>query len=80
MLPIKLPADTVDALFKEVAAQDGYQLAIDLEAETVTRPDGSAIAFELDPFLKKRLLNGWDQIGLTLRHEDRIAAFEAAQG
>jgi len=80
MLPIRLPADVVDALFSEVVAQEGYSLTIDLPAQTITKPDGSAVSFDIDPSLKERLLNGWDQIGLTLRHEDAIAAYEAAHG
>jgi 3-isopropylmalate/(R)-2-methylmalate dehydratase small subunit len=78
MLPVVLDVETVDGLFREVAAQEGYRLDVDLGAQTVTRPDGSRIAFEIDPFLKERLLNGWDQIDLTLRHEDEIAAYERA--
>jgi len=78
MLPIVLPTDTVDTLFREVFATPGYELDADLERQTLTKPDGSEISFDIDPFLKERLLNGWDQIGLTLRHEDKIAAFEAA--
>jgi len=80
MLPIVLPAETVDALFNEVRATEGYTLTIDLPSQTIVKPDGVTIPFELDPFLKERLLNGWDQIGLTLRHDDRIAAYEAKQG
>ncbi|MCP4643945.1 MAG: 3-isopropylmalate dehydratase small subunit [bacterium] len=80
MLPIRLPNDVIDALFAEVAAQEGYELAVDVEALTITKPDGSTIAFELDTFLQERLLKGLDQIGLTLRHEDKIAAYEAAHG
>lgn len=79
MLPIRLPGETIDALFDEVRAQEGYRLTIDLPAQTITQPDGSVIGFEIDAFLKERLLNGWDQIGLTLRHEDKIAAYEAAR-
>jgi 3-isopropylmalate/(R)-2-methylmalate dehydratase small subunit len=78
MLPIVLPTDVVDGLFGEVSANDGYKLAIDLAAQTIAKPNGDTIPFELDAFLKERLLNGWDQIGLTLRNEDKIAAFEAA--
>ncbi|GMV99022.1 MAG: hypothetical protein AMXMBFR84_01610 [Candidatus Hydrogenedentota bacterium] len=78
MLPIVLPHDAVDRLFKAVAAQKGYQLTIDLPSQRITGPEGVSIPFELDPFLKERLLNGWDQIGLTLRHADKIAAYEAA--
>jgi len=78
MLPIQLDAGTVDSLFKDVFANDGYTLEVDLPSQTIKRPDGSTIKFDLDPFLKERLLNGWDQIGLTLRNEDKIAAFEKA--
>jgi len=80
MLPIKLQVDIVEALFGEIESSAGYALAVDLQAQTITKPDGSAIAFDIDPFLKDRLLNGWDQIGLTLRHEEKISRFEAAQG
>ncbi len=80
MLPIRLASDVIDGLFDEVRAQEGYALTVDLKAQTITKPDGSTIAFEVDPFLKERLLNGWDQIGLTLRHEDKIAAYEQARG
>ena len=79
MLPIVLPETTIDALFKEVRDQDGYTLNIDLPSQTITKPNGATIAFEVDPFSKERLLNGWDQIGLTLRHEARISAYEAAR-
>ncbi|MCC6695545.1 MAG: 3-isopropylmalate dehydratase small subunit [Candidatus Hydrogenedentes bacterium] len=79
MLPIVLPVETIERLFKEVRASEGYKLTVDLPKQTITTPVGSAIAFELDPFKKECLLNGWDQIGLTLRHEDRIAAFEKAR-
>jgi 3-isopropylmalate/(R)-2-methylmalate dehydratase small subunit len=79
MLPIVLPEATIDALFKEVREQDGYTLNIDLPSQTITKPNGATIAFEVDPFSKERLLNGWDQIGLTLRHEARISAYEAAR-
>ena len=80
MLPITLDAGTIDELFKEVRATEGYSLTIDLPAQTITKPDGSTISFELDSFLKERLLNGWDQIGLTLRHDDKIGAYEAGRG
>jgi 3-isopropylmalate/(R)-2-methylmalate dehydratase small subunit len=76
MLPIVLPSSIVDGLFVEVRATEGYSLTVDLEAQTITTPSGRSISFEVDPFLRERLLNGWDQIGLTLRHEDAITAFE----
>ncbi len=77
LLPIVLPAAEVDALFAQVAAQPGYRLRIDLEAQTVTRPDGKALGFEVDAFRKYCLVNGLDEIGLTLRQADRIREFEA---
>ncbi len=80
MLPIKLDDAVIEELFKEVRAQEGYQLVIDLAAQTITRPNGAVISFDVDPFKKECLLNGWDQIGLTLRHEDKIAAYERAHG
>jgi 3-isopropylmalate/(R)-2-methylmalate dehydratase small subunit len=76
MLPIKLDADTVNQLIQEINSQEGYELHIDLENQSIGKPDGSSISFEIDAFLKERLLNGWDQIGLTLRHEDKITQFE----
>jgi prevent-host-death family protein len=63
-----------------VRAKEGYAVEIDVDAQTVTLPDGTSIQFDIDPFLKQRLLNGWDQIGLTLRHEDEITAYERKHG
>ena len=80
MLPITLPIETIEQFFAEVRAQEGYRLTVDLEQQTITKPDGGKIAFDLHPFLRERLLNGWDQIGLTLRFEDKIAAYETARG
>ncbi|MCE1244262.1 3-isopropylmalate dehydratase small subunit [Oryzomicrobium sp.] len=77
ILPIVLPKAELDELFAQVDAAPGYKLVIDLAAQTVTRPDGKAIPFPIDPFRKECLLNGWDDIGLTLRHADEISAFEA---
>ncbi|KON80141.1 3-isopropylmalate dehydratase small subunit [Azoarcus sp. PA01] len=76
LLPIVLPAPEVDELFRQCEATEGYRLKVDLAAQTITRPDGTTIAFEVDPFRKECLLNGWDDIGLTLRHADKIRAFE----
>ena len=76
MLPIVLPPETVDRLFAEVRATEGYSLTVDLESQAITTPSGEKISFDVDPFLRERLLNGWDQIGLTLLHEDAITAFE----
>jgi len=77
ILPIILEAAIVDRLFKETAASEGYALAIDLEAQTVTTPAGESFAFEVDAFRKHCLLNGLDDIGLTLQQADDIRAYEA---
>ena len=77
LLPIRLPAAEVDALFEQALATPGYRLKIDLAAQTVTRPDGKTLSFDVDPFRKECLLNGWDDIGLTLRHAEKIREFEA---
>ncbi|EMF0715775.1 3-isopropylmalate dehydratase small subunit, partial [Acinetobacter baumannii] len=76
MLPVILPEDIVDQLFKECAAQEGYQLTIDLAAQEVRTPTGEAFKFEVDPFRKHCLLNGLDDIGLTLQNADAIRAYE----
>jgi len=77
VLPIVLSEGEVDTLFAESKAQAGYRLAIDLEAQTVTTPNARTLRFEVDAFRKQCLLNGWDDIALTLRHADKIRAFEA---
>ncbi|MNE11053.1 3-isopropylmalate dehydratase small subunit [compost metagenome] len=77
LLPIILSDEEVDELFKQVEADPGYQLTIDLQAQTVTRPDGKVLSFEIDAFRKHCLLNGLDDIGLTLQDSDAIATFEA---
>jgi 3-isopropylmalate/(R)-2-methylmalate dehydratase small subunit len=77
LLLIKLDAATVDRLFAEVKAAPGYRLAIDLAAQCITTPGGETISFEIDPFQKHCLLNGLDEIGLTLEHADEIRVFEA---
>ena len=77
ILPIVLDEQTVDALFQEVEAQEGYQLTVDLEAQQIIRPDGTKIAFEVDAFRRHCLLNGLDDIGLTLQHAEAIRAYEA---
>jgi len=76
LLPIVLDEKTVDDLFNEVFTQDGYALEIDLENQTITKPNGEKIIFEVDAFRKHCLLNGLDDIGLTLQHADEIKAFE----
>ncbi|MBI2750036.1 MAG: 3-isopropylmalate dehydratase small subunit [Burkholderiales bacterium] len=77
LLPIVLPEATVDLLFNEVQAFPGYQLTIDLERQVIVRPQGEEIPFDVQAFRKYCLLNGLDDIGLTLRHADKIKAFEA---
>ena len=77
LLPIVLAEHEVVRLFDEVAAFPGYALKIDLARQVVLKPDGSELPFEVEAFRKQCLLNGWDDIGLTLRHADKIRAFEA---
>jgi len=78
VLPIVLPDAKVDRLFADVAAFPGYELTIDLERQAVSSADGGlSFQFDVDPFRKRCLLNGWDDIGLTLQHADEIRAFEA---
>jgi 3-isopropylmalate/(R)-2-methylmalate dehydratase small subunit len=78
LLPIVLADASVDRLFADVAAFHGYRLTIDLERQTVAAPDGSfGFDFDVDPFRKRCLLNGWDDIALTLAHADEIGEFEA---
>jgi len=76
LLPIRLAKCEVDEMFDLVARSPGYKLKINLENQTVTRPDGKTLSFEVDAFRKFCLLNGFDDIGLTLRHADRIREFE----
>ena len=77
LLPIVLPESVIDQLFNEVAAFPGYELTIDLERQVIVRPQGEEIAFEVQAFRKYCLLNGLDDIGLTLRHADKIKTYEA---
>ena len=76
MLPVILTEQEVDQLFKECEANEGYQLTVDLDAQEVLTPSGQAFKFEVDSFRKHCLLNGLDDIGLTLQAEDDIHAFE----
>lgn len=77
LLPIVLPEEVVDALFQAVEKQEGYQLSIDLPNQTVTTPSGTSYHFDITEHRKHCLLNGLDEIGLTLQHADEIKAFEA---
>ena len=76
LLPIVLPDFHLDHLFQEIAAHVGYRLTIDLPAQTVTTPGGLVMGYEVEPFRKECLVNGWDDIGLTLRRQDAIRAYE----
>jgi len=78
LLPIVLDADIVEQLFKETQTTKGYTLAIDLPSQTVTAPSGESFSFEVDDFRKHCLLNGLDDIGLTLQNVDDIKTFEAS--
>ena len=77
LLPIVLPEAQVAQLFDETFAFPGYSLTIDLERQVVVKPDGQELAFDVQAFRKYCLINGLDDIGLTLRHKDKIKAFEA---
>jgi len=76
ILPIVMDAEEVDRLFKETAAAEGYRLTVDLEKQSVTTPGGHSVSFAVDPFRKYCLLNGLDDIGLTLQNADKIKAYE----
>ncbi|HRQ05985.1 MAG TPA: 3-isopropylmalate dehydratase small subunit [Nitrosomonas halophila] len=76
LLPIVLEAAVVDKIIQDTAATNGYRLLIDLAAQTVTTASNDAYPFEIDPFRKHCLLNGLDEIGLTLQHADKIRQFE----
>jgi len=76
-LPIALPAEVVESLFQELAANPGYSLTIDLPEQVVITPSGARHRFEIDEFRKDCLVRGLDEIGLTLQHGDAIRAYEA---
>jgi 3-isopropylmalate/(R)-2-methylmalate dehydratase small subunit len=77
LLPLVLSEQAIAKLFDEVRAFVGYQLTVDLPRQVVIKPDGTELAFDVQPFRKFCLLNGFDDIALTLRHADKIKAFEA---
>ena len=77
LLPIVLDEEIVERLFQEVEANEGYTLAVDLERQTVTTPSGESFAFDITEHRKHCLLNGLDEIGLTLQHAGEIEEFEA---
>ncbi len=76
ILPIILPEETIDELFKRVEANEGYRLTVDLEEQKITDDLGLEVTFDIDPYRKSCLLQGLDDIGITLQHEDAIRAYE----
>lgn len=76
LLPIILDSKIIDQLFDEVKATSGYYLTVDLESQVVTAPGGGAFKFDIDAFRKRCLLNGLDEIGLTLQYSEKIKQFE----
>lgn len=76
LLPVVLPEEVVDQLFQQMYDNEGYSIVVDLEAQKVISPDGSEYGFEVDAFRRHCLLNGLDDIGLTLQHSDDIKQFE----
>ncbi len=76
VLPIALPQHEVDQLMADASLGANAVVSVDLEKQEIARPDGTKIHFEIDPFRKQCLLNGWDDIGLTMRHEKDISEFE----
>jgi 3-isopropylmalate/(R)-2-methylmalate dehydratase small subunit len=77
VLPIAVPQEQVDRLMEDASLGANAVINVDLERQEIVRPDGSRIHFDIDPFRKQCLLNGWDDIGLTMRHEKDISDFEA---
>jgi 3-isopropylmalate/(R)-2-methylmalate dehydratase small subunit len=76
ILPVSLSDAEIDEIFRRTEAEVGYELTVDLEGQTVSDESGLKLSFTVDPFRRECLLNAWDDIGLTMRHEDRIAAYE----
>jgi 3-isopropylmalate/(R)-2-methylmalate dehydratase small subunit len=77
LLPVQLTEDQVQALMEQAQGEPGARAAVDLERQVVVAPDGSEFTFTIDPVTRERLLNGWDDIALTLTHEAEITAYEA---
>ena len=80
VLPIKLTEEQIEDIFQRAAKTPGYKLTVDLESKTITDEQGLNLPIEIDEFRRHKLLNGLDDIALTLQHEDEIAAYEAAHG
>ncbi|MDE1939895.1 MAG: 3-isopropylmalate dehydratase small subunit [Alphaproteobacteria bacterium] len=79
ILPIVLPQAEIDKLLDDAGRGANAIVSVDLEKQEIRGPDGGCISFDVDPFRKQCLLNGWDDIGLTLHHEGEISSFEAAR-
>lgn len=76
ILPVVLAEKETKAIFAQLYNTPGYRLSVDLPQQKIIRPDGHGVGFEIDQFRKNCLLNGWDEIALSLRHSEQIAAFE----
>ena len=79
ILPIKLPQEIVDKLMDDAERGSNARISVDLETMEIRGPDGGMVKFEIDEFRRQCLLNGWDDIGLTMRAEDKITSFEQQQ-
>ena len=77
LLPLVLSEDAIDVLFESIKDEPGYMLEVDLESQTIITPDGTQYSFDIESFRKYCLVNGFDDIGLTLRHKKDISEFEA---
>lgn len=77
LLPVRLSEERVESIFRRVRKTPGFQMTVDLQAQQIHADGGMSYGFQVDPFRRQCLLNGWDDIGLTLRHEDLISQFEA---
>ena len=77
LLPVRLSEEQVETIFQRVRETEGFQMTVDLREQQIHTEDGMSYGFQVDPFRRQCLLNGWDDIGLTLRHEDLITQFES---
>jgi 3-isopropylmalate/(R)-2-methylmalate dehydratase small subunit len=78
LLPVELPADVHTGLVAAVDADPDAEVTVDLDAETLTPPDGRAVGFQVDPFARRMLLEGTDELGYLLAHAEAVAAYESA--
>ena len=77
LLPVRLSEEQVEAIIQRVRVSPGFQMTVDLQEQRIQAEDGMSYDFQVDPFRRRCLLNGWDDIGLTLQHEDLISQFES---